>query len=404
MRISSLLLTLVVAGCAGSSGSTADISSVRVSALAIRVQADHFVDGSGRRLQLRGVNVANSLSRGGQHLWDSSNLTVAGNASPDWSKIKAWNANAVRYILDEASWLGLVTTSPSGKTVNMDPSADYRATVLKDVAAINSLGMYVILDLHSVAPGNATPLEQNPMPDADHSLAFWRSVAQTFKGNPAVLFELFNEPYLGTTASNGVSPACFTSLPNGANYYIRNGGAQAFCFQSDDASGRRLLVNYNWITVGYQQLLEAVRAAGATNVVIMGGQGYDNDETWWTTNPPTDTLNPAQIAINYHAYPTTWGYEMTGTSKQHSAAVSQAMLTSPGVPVIITELGGPVGNQADMTWDNNMLNLIDRLEWSVMAWTWNPWGGNNTLIRDINTYIPTPGLGATYHNWLVRHQ
>jgi endoglucanase len=34
-----------------------------------------------------------------------------------------------------------------------------------------------------------------PMPDMDHSVTFWQDVANTFKNNTAVIFDLFNEPY-----------------------------------------------------------------------------------------------------------------------------------------------------------------------------------------------------------------
>lgn len=36
---------------------------------------------------------------------------------------------------------------------------------------------------------------QKPMPDARYSPAFWTSVASTFKDDPAVVLDLFNEPY-----------------------------------------------------------------------------------------------------------------------------------------------------------------------------------------------------------------
>src|SRR4029077_2541908 len=135
--------------------------------------------------------------------------------------IKAWNVNAVRYSLSEASWQGRTTVNYDGPSINTGPHPNYVSTVKSDVAAINALGMYVILDQYETAPGNLTPTEQNPMLNSDNSLAFWTSVAHTFKGNPAVLFEAFNEPFLGSS-SNSVNPKAFNSLPNGANYYIRN--------------------------------------------------------------------------------------------------------------------------------------------------------------------------------------
>jgi aryl-phospho-beta-D-glucosidase BglC (GH1 family) len=48
------------------------------------------------------------------------------------------------------------------------------------------------------APGSQKADGQLPMPDQDHSIAFWSSVAQQFKNNSAVIFDLFNEPFPGT--------------------------------------------------------------------------------------------------------------------------------------------------------------------------------------------------------------
>jgi hypothetical protein len=36
---------------------------------------------------------------------------------------------------------------------------------------------------------------QKPMPDARYATQFWTGVADAFKGNDAVVFDLFNEPY-----------------------------------------------------------------------------------------------------------------------------------------------------------------------------------------------------------------
>ena len=41
------------------------------------------------------------------------------------------------------------------------------------------------------------------MPDMDHSPAFWTSVATAFKSNPAVVFDLFNEPFDPTDPRSG---------------------------------------------------------------------------------------------------------------------------------------------------------------------------------------------------------
>jgi aryl-phospho-beta-D-glucosidase BglC (GH1 family) len=46
--------------------------------------------------------------------------------------------------------------------------------------------MAIILDLHWTAPGTQPATGQMPMPDMDHSLDFWTSVASTFKQYPQV--------------------------------------------------------------------------------------------------------------------------------------------------------------------------------------------------------------------------
>ena len=82
------------------------------------------------------------------------------------------------------------------------------------------------------------------MADASYSATFWGQVAAAFKNNPAVLFELFNEP-------QGNYPPTAADW----NHYL-SGGLTG----SED--------------VGTQTLLNAVRAAGATNVVLVDGLDY----------------------------------------------------------------------------------------------------------------------------------
>jgi hypothetical protein len=320
---------------------------------------------------------------------------------PNFAAIAGWKANAVRLPLNEASWLGLTVTYNDGSTASADPSGDYQATVIASVKAANAAGLYVILDLHWNAPGNFAPVTQNPFMDSDHSLDFWTSIANAFKDNPAVLFELFNEPYLHPASSDG--DGVFPDNQNW-NQAIRNGGITAMYYRSLNGrtSGSQVNEGYSWTVVGYQAALNAIRATGATNVVIMGGQGYDNDETWWTQYPPSDPLQ--QIALNYHAYESGWGYDPTGNSAEYTAAQSIAVLAGPKVPVIFTEMGAAVGNGVSTTYMTELTQLLDGEAWSGMAWTWNPWGGSNTLIQNITSYTPTPGEGTTYYAWTFNHK
>lgn len=399
---------LTVTAPTASSGSSSSGAPSSSGSLGIKVAGKSLVTLAGAVVQLRGVNVSGlegGAVHGSAHPWDDSNLTTASGADPDFSKIAAWKANAVRLPLNEASWLGLTVTYANGTTRNADPSHDYQATVLRTVKEANAQGLYVILDLHWAAPGSFAPVTQNPFLDADHSLAFWSSVASAFKNNPAVLFELFNEPYLHTPdASDGV----FAATPN-PNLEIKAGGLTASYYMtlSSVLTGNQVKVSYSWQIAGYQAALDAVRATGATNVVIMGGQGYDNDETWWSSNPPSDPLK--QLAMAMHCYYSGWGYDLTGSSRQFTAAQSIAVLAGPGVPVVLTEVGDQIGSAttgagAAGAFITKVAAVADAQGWSVMAWTWNPWGGANTLIQNIATYAPTQGDGTAYQSWLISHK
>ena len=85
------------------------------------------------------------------------------------------------------------------------------------------------------------------MPDRN-SLAFWKEVAAAYKNHPAVIFDLYNEPH-------DVSWDVW-----------RNGGKV-----TEKDEGRPEASEFE--AVGMQALLDAVRATGAKNVVIVGRPG-----------------------------------------------------------------------------------------------------------------------------------
>ena len=88
--------------------------------------------------------------------------------------IKSWKANAVRVPLNEDCWLGIngIKTEYSG--------ANYQNAIMEYVKMFTDAGLVVILDLHWTAPGSEQAKSQRPMPDLDHSVDFWRSVASKF--------------------------------------------------------------------------------------------------------------------------------------------------------------------------------------------------------------------------------
>jgi aryl-phospho-beta-D-glucosidase BglC (GH1 family) len=356
------------------------------SGLSVRVQSNHLVDANGNTLQLRGVNISAlefiAINNANTESTPWGNQT--GTATPQWSIIaNTWKANAVRLPLNQASWLGYTCINSSGATINPDPWGNYKATVEQAVTAANAAGLYVILDLHWSAPGNTCPQSQDQMADQDHSLAFWTSVANTFKGNPAVLFDLFNEPYVSGGASG---------YANGADYWAiwLNGGTTS---QLSVNSGNTIIQG-SWNSVGMNQMIAAVRATGATNVVMAGGQAGASDLSGWLSHKPTDALN--QLALSWHAYGGTGG----------QGAYAQAVLGA-GIPVIIGETGDQSSNgTTGAPVIANVTQWADANDASVMAWCWDDWsstgGSANLLIKDASG-TPTDGEGVAFKAWMVQH-
>jgi hypothetical protein len=362
----------------------------------VSTSGNKFVDANGNTLQLRGVNVSGLESgvifTGGTNFWQSSNL----GGRPDFTKIAAWKVNTVRLPLNEDSWLGLTVTGIPGNTITLNGPA-YQAEVKATVAAANAAGLYVILDLHWSAPANLAANTQNPFANTDNSIDFWTQVATAFKSNPAVLFEVFNEPVV---CAHGGGTLCSAPAGVNANAVLANGGTQNYYagLSTGTYGGSVELVAYTYTTTGYQQMVTAIRGTGAENVIICGGNNYDDDLTWWTTNPITDTANHLAAAI--HQYPGEYpNNAVTG------AAGMNAMLApiAANHPIIVTELGDEVGtNPAPFA--TPLLAWVDTNGYSAVAWAWNPFGGSNTLIQNDTTYTPTAGLGQTYYTWVFNHK
>jgi hypothetical protein len=322
----------------------------------LHVSGNKILTADGKPYRLLGVDRSSGefACVQGKGLWDSGPVD---QASVD--AMKTWNIHAVRIPLNEECWLG-VNGSPSGTT--------YQQGVKDYVNLLVANGINVILDLHwnwgaytngpdwHCKDEHATC--QKPMPDARYAPQFWTSVANAFKGNDAVVFDLFNEPYpeIGSNWDKTLGWQCW-----------RDGGT---------------CTGLPYETAGMQDLVDAVRATGATNILMLGGLEWANDMREWLTYRPTDPLN--NLAASWHAYSfnacateTCWGSQVAPLAQQ--------------VPVVVGEFG------QDNCGFDYMQRLVDWAEahgMGYLAWTWNPWGCSTggVLIKDWNG-TPEPGIG-----------
>lgn len=312
----------------------------------VRVSGNHLVDGSGTSIRLLGVDHSGSESAcvDGEGFFDPPNSDTPAMIAA----MKSWNINAVRVPLNEDCWLGINLPFP---TLG---GAPYRSAIVNYVNDLNTAGLAVILDLHWGAPGTQPALSGEVMADEDHSPAFWSSVATTFRGHQGVVFDLFNEPrYLP-----------FACLVNGG--CVKDGVQVA----------------------GYNQLIAAVRATGATNVVMVAGTAFAANPTGFRKILPSDPLG--QLAISVHVYnfnaakkPASW------TKWVHIGLLAK-------VPFVTGELG-----EKDCTSNfiDSYMSWADANGVSYLVWVFNAgpgWPCNApSLINDYSGNNPTP-YGAGY--------
>ena len=271
----------------------------------------------------------------------------------------AWKVNTVRVPLNEDCWLGINGVPP------MTSGHTYQVAIQTFVAMLRSHDLFVVLDLHWNAPGGGLAKSQLPMADADHSAAFWTSVAGAFKGDPGVVFDVYNEPYIKTDNADTTDPwACW----------------QSGCTMKPSTPGGE-----GWKSAGMQSLVDAVRRTGATNVILLGGLSYANDLSGWLAHAPSDPLH--QLAASYHLYNFAWPCNTSACWTTTIATLATK------VPIVTGELGE---NDCDHGFIDAYTSWADPLGISYLGWAWNTWDCKQgpSLISD---YDGTPtGFGAGF--------
>ena len=357
--------------------------------LSLSISGNHFVNGSGQTVRLLGVDHASAEYA----CVDGFGYNDGHQDAADAAAVASWHANAVRIPLNEDCWLGI-----NGQPNNsQDPgealtASGYQQAVEAYVNALYAQGIYAILDLHWTAPGTQVAEEQQPMPDNDHSPAFWQSVASTFKANPAVAFDVFNEPYDPTDPKSGsdqdpqdqVSWNCWdTGTENGP------GGGAPCDTSAYDTNGVKTTP---YRVAGMQTLVTTLRATGATQPVLVGGLDYANDLTQWATHAPDDPLN--QEAASFHNYQ---GKACDNATCWDSTIASVAA----NVPIVTGEFdednfqNASCNNKTPSTFDTDDMNWADQHGVSYLAWGWEVLSADEIKAQGCSAFYLTSDPGGT---------
>jgi hypothetical protein len=303
----------------------------------------------------------------------------------------SWGVNAVRVPLNEDCWLG-INGAPAAYS-----GAAYQTAIENYVALLHQYGMYAILELHWTAPGTNLATFQENLPDYTNSVPLWASVAAAFKGDPATIFDVFNEPNnIGMVSCAAGAPAACQTYINDASTGAHGGLGTANwwcwmqgtgCITNDNASG----FGGDWEVASAQNLIDAIRGARANNVIMVGAEQFANDPSQWLAYAPTDPAG--QLAMSFHVY------NFNAVCVTVSCWNSELLPITAKYPIITGEIGESDGtaNFIDtyMTW-------ADSHGVSYLAWTWDTWGCGDAAVL-ISSYTGTacPGFGAGYQAHLA---
>jgi hypothetical protein len=339
------------------------------------VQGNQIIDSlTGERFVPHGVNFP-GFEYACQQGWGYGQVgTEPGEAGATAAAIASWKINTVRLPLNEDCWLGRNGLPDGDLTMN-----GYRQAVESFVAELNSAGIVAILDLHWLNPDGEVADGLRPMPD-QQSPAFWTSVATRFKDYPSVIFDLYNEPHSrwnsGSTKVFGLTWNCWAA-----------GGCNAPA-EPDTAP----VSGNSWYkTTGMKALTARVRAAGASQPIILSGIDYANDLRGWAEHAPED----GQLIAGFHNYP----YQRCHTTHCWNEEIAPL---AEKVPLLASEFGqNDCGTPGHM---NRFMNWADDHLIGYLAWAW--WvlptqGCHNFALISSRNGTPLAPAGTALHDHLA---
>jgi endoglucanase len=244
--------------------------------------------------------------------------------------VTGWSANIIRLPFNQ-DW---VLNGANGHSAE-----EYMATLDQVISWAAALGAYTILDLqwldvstvygstkdaNGVSEDNHVPPTPNP-----YSIDLWSILAGRYRDEPAVLFDLLNEPH---------DPLDDDFLPL---YLVAPDGT---IVQSDSD-----FVGPNEWVQWAMRLTNAIRSVRPNGLILVGGVDWAFDLHGIRVDAPN-------IVYSTHIYPNradnTWNQAIGGSSE---------------VPVFVGEWGGHDG---DLNFGRNLAGVMRRQGLGWTAWSW----------------------------------
>ena len=287
--------------------------------------------------------------------------------------LNEWHANTIRLPVHDKLWFG-----QQHKTIPAGNPERYRQMVDQAVKLCAAKGAYLVLDLH-----------QFGAPMSEH-VEFWKDAAARYKNNPAVLFELFNEPHdipwkIWRDGGNLNDP----NAKHNDNAVVEN---------TDKNSGK--------ISVGMQALVDAVRGTGAKNIIIAGGIGWSYDLSGILNDYALQERDGGNgIMYSHHNYPWKVGWQKAVLD---AAAKYPIFVGEVGCPEKWEDFSFIKSNERSeklgpgCTWPADMLGTIQKYKLNWTGFSFHPRCGP-MVIKDWE-YTPTAYWGVFVKDALAGKQ
>ncbi len=208
---------------------------------------------------------------------------------------------------------------------------DYQKAIDQVIAWASQFGAYTLLDLQWLDADRIYGGDRNfvaPLPNAE-SIELWSTLARRYKDEPAVLYDLFNEPH--------------DRLPDDP-WPLNNADGTTY-------APTQMLVTMNEWQPWARALTQAIRDENPNALVFIGGTNWAYD----LRGMPMDLEN---VVYSTHVYP----------NKGNNWPQAFGNLAA-SAPVFVGEFGCRDA-APDLAWLRSLMAYMEQLELGFTAWSW----------------------------------